>query len=258
MVATRKRSYPDVPYPDVPAKPAKLRRLDPNKPPKDEACPLMALPGELLNQIYGFTLSEPGGLHYATVSMDSDHDTKPRLCTSKRIGANMLQYTSKQLRNDTRGLGLRFNHLIFKQKTVECTVVSCATFLEQMAKRWYPCLRNIFMVRAGTNPASLAARDKIVDICRSQPTLTVKCSFFTGWTSDTPFCAAVYSLIIHTLAYRGYAAFQELLPNPPRAVIISQAVIDCVQHCRNGHDLAFFFFAPNFRFFPCTEGNVPK
>jgi hypothetical protein len=106
--------------------------------PQADRSPFLELPGELRNTIYSYALSEPAGLRfrqddYCIGRLESmDSPVPPRQLVSimtckteamvrkdvarnaSRV-ANQLQYVNKELRRETRGLGIRYNDLFFEQ-----------------------------------------------------------------------------------------------------------------------------------------------
>jgi hypothetical protein len=92
--------------------------IDPptDTPSANGACHFLRLPGELCNIIYAYSLHEPAGIRY------SMKDGRKLLVRGQGGGAesapdpeaNQIKFTCRQLRQETRGLGIRYSDLYFR------------------------------------------------------------------------------------------------------------------------------------------------
>jgi hypothetical protein len=98
------------------------------------------LPGEILNLIYGFALTGDDPLHHRVVhSREGFYDSE---CNSKAKEFNQLQHVCVQLREETAGLELRHNDLVFYG---EDGARRFQDFAQYLPVSWRARLRNIFI-----------------------------------------------------------------------------------------------------------------
>ena len=94
----------------------KGNKSDPS-PPRNDRCLLLELPRELRDLIYDFALTENGGLikdeNFDPNSGDATGRFRAAGDEAKR-DANQLKFVCRQLRAETKGLGLRLNVLTFR------------------------------------------------------------------------------------------------------------------------------------------------
>ncbi|KAF2478367.1 uncharacterized protein BDR25DRAFT_365584 [Lindgomyces ingoldianus] len=215
MVSTRKRDYDHTdmaPKFIARLKPCKTRKPNPRKPPADGSCPFLSLPGEIRNHIYKFALTEPGGLHFNRRGGREMLTAKGRCWHS-----NKLQFVNKQIRGEVKGLGLKHNDLNFttKKEADEAPMTTAVTFLLQVQPSWFKHMRTIIICRKEPidyifrelyqredTYFSLNSRDKLMDICRSNPNITIK-MMLPGWQLNGTWCFFMLMSILLTRVYRG-------------------------------------------------------
>ncbi|KAH3961202.1 hypothetical protein HBI56_209920 [Parastagonospora nodorum] len=135
---------------------------------------LLLLPGEVRNLIYKFVLTSNSGQLFCKEKRSlqptpnrhsSTHETEPLASSDKRIAlyyehlrpgslklyedeygiveANQLQYVCRSLRNETKGLGLKYNNIIFVRRE-EWEAAACyqfARFLHHCGLYWRSRMR---------------------------------------------------------------------------------------------------------------------
>ncbi|KAF2640400.1 hypothetical protein P280DRAFT_518811 [Massarina eburnea CBS 473.64] len=81
---------------------------------------LLQCPAEIRNQIYMLVLKEPGGLQYheeivGTQTIGKLYTRTPEGASDTHVAteANQLRFVNRQLHEETRGLGLKYNKIIF-------------------------------------------------------------------------------------------------------------------------------------------------
>jgi hypothetical protein len=94
----------------------------------DNICHFSQLPGELRNKVYEYALTEENGLIFqiennvgilrsgtvtTEVAPECAHMNPSPHAQPYTASANQLQYVSRQLRAETKGLGIRFNDITF-------------------------------------------------------------------------------------------------------------------------------------------------
>jgi hypothetical protein len=272
MVSTRKRDYGE--FQDLP---------DPRKSPADGVCVFLKLPGEIRNRIYEFALKEPT-LYVAVPTNATINDkklcTKARKClgprgksgkrakTSGAWEANQLQYVNKQLRDETRGFGLKVNDLHFTTEDAAepSPLQSCLQFLDQLTPYWTRTLSNIVLKRhepmryrrqvwASRDEhlrkyIDLENRDKLVDICRINPQMTIKWAL-PRWNLYFSFCTFIHRGIIMTTVYRN----KDLMAGTCQQAATDQEHTDSmIKLYRNEREPEFLSTVPNFKIFPQDFG----
>jgi hypothetical protein len=109
---------------------------------------LLRLPRELRDEIYNYALHEPSGIYYQRTGLYSAQFT--RKPDGTRTAFNQLQFTNRQLRQETQHLDHQLNTLIFPQLTQEdgktvskCPAVQFMGFLDMCSIPARRRLRNI-------------------------------------------------------------------------------------------------------------------
>ncbi|KAF2124152.1 hypothetical protein P153DRAFT_371037 [Dothidotthia symphoricarpi CBS 119687] len=184
---TTSKSYHDT----VISKPA-----SPDIPPTDGGCHFFGLSGELRNTVYAYALSMPGSVRYSCgkdgvgrmqeqASVERDVSPGPRRKAGTTLEVNQLKYVNKQLYEETHGLVLRYNDLVF------ATVSELAKFLNSCPESYYrrfrliDVQRGIFRlidVRQGISPpgevhhltAGAETIEGVFQFCRQNPYCLVR------------------------------------------------------------------------------------
>ncbi|KAF2001370.1 hypothetical protein P154DRAFT_575093 [Amniculicola lignicola CBS 123094] len=105
---------------------------DPSIPSPDGSCPLLNLPGELLNRIYKYVLTEPD------VDFVLSDESHPEFLTrifnflwdDQDIEVNQLKYVNRQMYNQTRGLTLCYNNIVILGTQRVLVILACTEFLD--------------------------------------------------------------------------------------------------------------------------------
>ncbi|KAF2244822.1 hypothetical protein BU26DRAFT_553930 [Trematosphaeria pertusa] len=156
-------------------------------------CHLMRLPGEIRNIIYEYALTEPDGLTYRNSEFcaarlvahepgDAGLNSGTRL---DYVEANQLQYVSREMRRETRGLGIVYNDLTFVGTSNNLATSQFALFLRVCASRHLDYIRTITLRHRDTDLGPRpVAQDKFeddhesanifMDFCHKRPNATVK------------------------------------------------------------------------------------
>lgn len=175
----------------------------------DGFCHLLTLPGELRNMIYAYALFEPAGLHFQRdergiwrlyaaqpfthtqnrpkIPKDLD-DPDPERPDSVRRVSNQLQFVCHELRSETRGLGIRFNSLIFDGpqgilKFIELCPPKEHRFLRKMQIRKGLYSKN--HPQPGDRGLDLpdGRHSRLFDFCTANPLMTIR-NPLSGWRHD--------------------------------------------------------------------------
>ncbi|PSN61479.1 hypothetical protein BS50DRAFT_651690 [Corynespora cassiicola Philippines] len=178
--------------------------------------PFLRLPGEIRNLVYEFALSEPNGLFYIPCSLGrlisrplicrkyqkyysgsrivlcdghdletNPHYTREEMVTTRCgiVIANQLQFVSKQLRHETRGIGARFNNITIMEYNDESRPECKWAFSDLIAaipEAEITHLRKITVeaynyldprIQKGVQNSNIRTLDSAVDLCRRHPKL---------------------------------------------------------------------------------------
>ncbi|KAF2640349.1 hypothetical protein P280DRAFT_550121 [Massarina eburnea CBS 473.64] len=175
---------------------------DPSVPSPDGTCHLLRIPGELRNRIYKYALTEPHGIGYV-----EDNSSESRLvCLTKiktedtrtinrnivmiertsflrkhpvrQVVANQIQFVNRAFRQETRGLGLKFNVITFFPTLENYAIGVLARFLATCPSEKKDWLRAIVVDRfkQGTSSKSRLKSDQnvIFDFCRTHDKVKVE------------------------------------------------------------------------------------
>ncbi|KAH7064453.1 hypothetical protein BKA63DRAFT_496785 [Paraphoma chrysanthemicola] len=181
-------------------------------------CHFFRLPGELRNVIYAYVLSKPGGLLFR---VSSHGDTQLLLKASairryrpkpayeiavlaakgmldERINGtmhenNQLQYVNREMRLETRGVGVRFNQITFlgchdfRDFTAMCPDIH-KSYLRHMTidSSFYGlCSNRSEALSSATVPKSNSMHSLAFDFCRAFPRVTLHTTV-KGWRQTKP------------------------------------------------------------------------
>ncbi|KAF2791654.1 hypothetical protein K505DRAFT_363610 [Melanomma pulvis-pyrius CBS 109.77] len=256
------------------------RPTNPSKPPKDGACLFMdMLPGELRNRIYEYALSWPDGVTYhvddgnhqlcvpvrARQAKNGNGKSGKHESVDKLCEANNLQYVSKQIRSEIKGLILKHNDIKFITTEVHehSPVAICLDFLQQLRPEYLKHLRTIVVHRNGDpediNDASdnelneksfgFSSQDQLIAICRANPKLMVKWTC-PKWSLDISFCEYVIVAATLLLAYKDSNDIVNIFPIG-NDLAYSTAKYDLLaSYWRNAVGSATYQNVSNFRIYP--------
>jgi hypothetical protein len=181
-----------------------------NAPIKND-CYFLRLPGELRNLIYAYALSEAAGLE---VRYDSQGIPRLyRLGVTNRApdistilindiweaadgaefypgDANQLQYVSRELRRETRGLGIRFNSLSFDKYTDFLAFLNTCPSAHTQYIRQITINRSLYTKRLRNDSDEHVdkrskRRSELFDFCNKNASVTIRNSL-KDWRQDDP------------------------------------------------------------------------
>jgi hypothetical protein len=161
---------------------------NPRVPSADGYCHFFRLSGEIRNLVYAYALAvdQDGPLRYwpgshgkGSIVADETTSTNPAPTKRKKPGekrpdANQLRLVNRQLRQETHGLILRYNHLRFGN------VAHLAAFLKSCPSFQFTHLRilevssRIYMTTKPYSVANVGAVEHVYDFCRQNPHVMVK------------------------------------------------------------------------------------
>jgi hypothetical protein len=132
------------------------------------ACYFLCLPGELRNIIYAYALHEPAGIRY---SMKDGGKLLVRgqgggAESSPDLEANQIKFTCRQLRQETRGLGIRYSNLYFDRS------LDAGYFLDSFNETHYRHLQALHIAKGGISE-NCAYTSKLVQLCLDYPHVMV-------------------------------------------------------------------------------------
>ncbi|KAF2711600.1 hypothetical protein K504DRAFT_532166 [Pleomassaria siparia CBS 279.74] len=111
-----------------------------------------------------------------TKEPDTENDKKKVIIVDD---ANQLRFVSRQLFRETRGLGIRFNDLTFRNSTREGapwdTTITCMRFLKNCSAEHLRYLRNLTVDKARWENCVLGVGNALFHFCRKNPHITVNC-----------------------------------------------------------------------------------
>lgn len=173
-------------------------------------CYFLRLPGELRNLVYAYALSEPAGLEFRYDSQGiarlyhfgaakpspeisstiTDEGLEAHGGESEMSDANQLQYISRDIRRETRGIGIRYNRLTFDN------LVNFMAFLETCPSTHTKHIRHITIDRSLYTKRSQAEsvdhvqkrskrRSEFFDFCKSNASVTIR-NPLKSWRQDDP------------------------------------------------------------------------
>lgn len=233
-------------------------------PPSASSCDFLRLPGEIRNAIYAYTLTIQKGLMYYygkdevgrlydigfSLLEDEARTSQNKYHSEENfLEANQLKYTNRQLYAETRGLVLRYNHIIFED------IVELAAFLRSCPPTHLERLRDIEVV----NPvfhwekieytAQAQDRGEVFDFCRHHPQVLIRSIM------RTPLSAAHFLLMavhVELSARKSVAVLERTIPSESLRVSV-------VRHFLTTHHFESIEDIPedvpfNFRIFPRRKG----
>ncbi|KAF1963662.1 hypothetical protein CC80DRAFT_541579 [Byssothecium circinans] len=181
-----------------------MSTTNPSIPSPDGTCHLLRLPFELRNKIYDYALSEEDGIGYledksyvgrlvhlasSTTPTDDPRTSTRKFVKSEHIArcgkielvlANQLQFVNRQLRMETRGLGLARNDLTILLPNRYNTIITFPRLVQCLSARQKKVLRNITLDQSVELPRQLLsdsfyldAFETILDFARTHPNVKI-------------------------------------------------------------------------------------
>lgn len=155
---------------------------------------LLDLPAELRNHIYEYSLAEPLGLRFVEdltgtgrlclrqgheykdyLNADRSHVAIQEFPVLEGVIANQLQFVNRQLRKETKGLGIRVNTLIFASiKDHNCGVLRrFLAFVKKLPSAQHKHLSTVILKDRGAREWA-PNLEGVSRFCRSHPRVTVR------------------------------------------------------------------------------------
>ncbi|KAF2240956.1 hypothetical protein BU26DRAFT_572194 [Trematosphaeria pertusa] len=142
---------------------------------KNQKSRLLQLPGELLNRIYEYALTDtsPCGLQYVT-HLSIYGERKRTFTSANGIELNRLKYVCGKLYAETAGLELKFNTVTFRFRE---PANSFSVFLEASSPSVAAMLTTVILSSSDPNdilPEPFRALLPVMWFCKQNPRVTVK------------------------------------------------------------------------------------
>ncbi|KAH7075021.1 hypothetical protein FB567DRAFT_596966 [Paraphoma chrysanthemicola] len=239
-----------------------------------DTCHFFRLPGELRNVIYAYVLSRPGGLLFRVSSKGESqlllkasairrYRHRPAyeiaILTAKDIlgdstngtmhEKNQLQYVNREMRLETRGLGVRFNQITFlgchdfrnfiamcpnihksylRHLTIECSFYGL-------------CSKRSEAVNSERSAKSDSMHALAFDFCDANPKVTLHTTV-KGWRQTKP--AFILEVLMIQMALRGRCDLGEFFADPVNLNEVRARSITRIE------GIKYSFPPPNFRLHP--------
>jgi hypothetical protein len=185
----------------------------------DQYCPFLELPGELRNVIYAHALYEPAGLRFRQddygigrlenassavpskpslvfATCKTENITRREIDTAASRAANQLQYVSREIRKETRGLGIRYNEISFDRLNDIFSFIALCPKSENKHLRMLRLYKTLYTTNGSPNQALQPKKenDQIFQFCEANPNVVID-GYIQGWQQTDPMFLP-YSILV--------------------------------------------------------------
>ncbi|KAF2740049.1 hypothetical protein EJ04DRAFT_508462 [Polyplosphaeria fusca] len=207
--------------------------------PCPEKCHLLALPRELRDRIYENVLTDDDGLICVATVAGANTGKEPstqfqflsHTDDESKQGSNQLRYVCRQLHQETCGLALGYNNLIFTSTTQFSTFLATCSPYHQSQMRTVTIQEHIIPLYGKCFPLGWTTHlvaTSLCSLCRAQPNLTMYI-ILDYFNADTDF--GDWMVFGGALQYAVRGSFPAALEESGR---IRTALVAYANHCVKG------------------------